>query len=369
MNPMVKIGVVGASWFSDLWYLPVLEKHPNVILQAICSKNGDSAKRMAEKYRIQKVYSSYQSMVAREELDGICIVTPNDTHKAITLMAIEKGLHVMCEKPLAIDSKEAFEMFSSASKKNIVHAVNFTYRENPGIQMIKEMVRNGKLGKTLEGDFEYTGDYGLNGSPGWRGNRSEAGIGGILQDLGSHLIDLAQETVGEKIIEVMGMSTFLESGPPKKLVEFPESNQAADSVRFLANFASGFQATFRTSWISIQGNKGQTIEIKINGTEGSIQFVATELGTSLYFAKKGEQWQQITLEDSTSFNLNTKPNEENFRPWRLSSKNEVWKWIDNMIGDHQAAIASFEDGYYVQKVIDSVMESAQQGKRMRMDEN
>lgn len=367
MNRKVKIGVVGASWFSDLWYLPVLKKHPNVLLQAICSKNGESARRMAKKYSVSNVYSSYHSMIVEEELDGICIVTPNDTHKAITLMAIENGLHVMCEKPLAIDSKEAFEMFSLASKKGMVHAVNFTYRENSGIQRIIEMVRNGKLGKVLEGDFEYSGDYGLGGSPGWRGNNSEAGIGGILQDLGSHLIDLAQVTVGEKIIEVMGMSTFLESGPPNMLVEFPESNQAADSVQFLAKFASGFQATFRTSWISIQGNKGQTIEIKINGTEGSIRFVATELGTSLYFAKKGEKWQQITLDDSTSFNLNTERSEENFRPWRLSSKNEVWKWIDKINGDHQAAIASFEDGYYVQKVIDSVMESAQQGKRIRVD--
>ncbi|MCM3665808.1 Gfo/Idh/MocA family oxidoreductase [Mesobacillus subterraneus] len=365
MGNKVNIGVIGASWFADLWYLPVLNEHPDAVIKAICSKNGESARRMAEKYSIKESYSSYKKMIDDAELDGVCIITPNDSHKDISLYAIEKGLHVMCEKPMSLNGEEAKVMVAAARDKGITAGVNFTYRENPGVQKTREFLREVKLGTVLEGSFEYSGDYGLNGPPGWRGQRDTGGIGGILQDLGSHLIDLAQEVVDDQLVEVMAMANFLKRDSTPELTEFAEGNQAADSVVFIGKFSSGFHSVFRTSWIAIQGNKGQTIEIKLHGSKGSIHLIAAELGISLFFAEKGKGWEEIQLGKGTdSFQLSSKAEERKFRPWRISTRNEVWKWLDHITGKSESRIASFEEGYQVQQVIDAIMDSAAKGRRI-----
>nr|WP_285841896.1 Gfo/Idh/MocA family oxidoreductase [Sutcliffiella horikoshii] len=350
----VKIGIVGASWFADLWYLPVLNMHEDVRLVAICSQSGESAQRMAEKYEVENVYTDYQRMMEEEDLDGICIVTPNDTHREIALAAISKGLHVMCEKPMAMNAEEAKEMLDAASEMGVVHAINFTYREHPAIQKLRELVKEDFIGAVHELNFEYSGDYGLDGPPGWRGTVSKGGIGGVLQDLGSHIIDAAQYILEDDIIKVNGSLFFYEDG---KLVDYAEKkseDQAADSVSLLADFSKGTKASFYTSWVTPQGNKHQTIDIKLHGGKGSLHLFSCELGTSLSYAKGGVQWQQIELEGLSPLEWDQPPSEGKFRPWRLTDKNEVWKWIDHITGKRENQLATFESGLSVQKVIDAV---------------
>lgn len=353
----VKVGVVGASWFADLWYLPVLQMHPEVTIAAICSKTGESAQQMARKYNIEKVYTEYRQMIENEELDGICIVTPNDSHKEIAIAAMEKGLHVLCEKPMAMNAKEAFEMNEAAKVNSVVHGINFTYRGHPGIQKLREFLEEGLIGEVYDSYFEYSGDYGLNGPPGWRGTISKGGIGGVLQDLGSHIIDAAQYILQDDICKVNGTLFFLENGRLVELENKKTIDQAADSVSFSTQFAKGVQASFYTSWVTPQGNKHQTIEIKLHGKEGSLHLLTCELGTSLRHAKAGEKWQEVELQGVTSFDWNNAPTEETFRPWRLTKNNEVWKWIDCITGKNNSQLATFEDGLAVQRVIDEVVGS------------
>ncbi|WBL14589.1 Gfo/Idh/MocA family protein [Sutcliffiella sp. NC1] len=355
----LKIGVVGASWFADLWYLPVLQMHPDVTLSAICSRTGESAKRLAEKYNIENVYIDYKEMFEKENLDGVCIVTPNDSHKDITLAAIEKGLHVICEKPMALNAVEAEEMEKAARASSVVHAINFTYREHPGIQKLLELIKDGLIGNIHEAFFEYTGDYGLNGPPGWRGTISTGGIGGVLQDLGSHLIDVAQYILQDEIINVHGSLSFMEDDRLVNVSKKQSKDQAADSVSFTAHFSNLVRASFYTSWVAPQGNKHQTIDIKLYGSKGSIHLLTCELGTSLRYAMKGEEWREISLEGATPLQWDEKPSEEKFRPWRITNRNEVWKWVDHILGRKDRELATFTSGLSVQRVIDEVIVSAE----------
>ncbi|CAG9620336.1 Gfo/Idh/MocA family protein [Sutcliffiella rhizosphaerae] len=351
----VNVGVVGASWFADLWYLPVLQMHPDVAIAAICSKTGESAQNMAKKYEVERVYADYRQMLEDENLNGICIITPNDSHKEIALAAIAKGLHVLCEKPMAMDAIEAYEMNEAAKTKGIVNAINFTYREHPAIQKLREVVAKGLIGDVYQSYFEYSGDYGLNGPPGWRGTISKGGIGGVLQDLGSHLIDMAQFILQDKINKVNGTLFFMENGRLVDTAMKKSIDQAADSVSFSARFAKGVQASFHTSWVTPQGNKHQTIDIKLHGRDGSLHLFTSELGTSLRHAKIGGKWNEMELEEVTAFDWNNKPSEQAFRPWRLTNKNEVWKWIDQINGNNPAHLPTFQDGLNVQRVIDEVI--------------
>ncbi|MFS0637869.1 Gfo/Idh/MocA family oxidoreductase [Mesobacillus foraminis] len=149
----VKIGVVGAGAFAELWYLAILSRHPAVLLKAICSPSGSSAPQLARKYNVPATYHSYKEMLEEEDLDGICIVTPNESHFGIAVEAAKLGIHVMCEKPLAMDHNEARSMLEAAERNNIIHGVNFTYRENPGVKKMKELLAQGLIGKVYEGTF------------------------------------------------------------------------------------------------------------------------------------------------------------------------------------------------------------------------
>ncbi|WP_332693615.1 Gfo/Idh/MocA family protein [Halalkalibacter lacteus] len=370
----INIGVVGAGSFADLWYLPILERHPNVHIQAICSPSGTSAENLAKKYTIHSSYQSYKEMFEKAELDGICIVTPNESHHDIAVEASKRGIHVMCEKPLAMDQHEAHSMVKAAEENKIIHGVNFTYRENPGVQKLKELLERGFIGIVYDGKFQYTGAYGLSGPPGWRGTKSKGGTGGVLADLGSHLIDLVQFVLGENVRSVQSSLSFLHEGKLKMIHDMDNYDQSADSVYFNGTFSSGAHGSFYTSWISSQGNRGQTIELSFFGSEGTIQFLSSELGVQLKYAHGKGQWQEIHLENVIKWDDMAEPNEGRFRPWRLTNRNEIWKWLDLILKRKKSerrlltGIPNFRDGYSVQKVIDAVIQSAYLGKVVSVKE-
>lgn len=371
MSPSkVNIGIVGAGSFADLWYLPLLKKHPSVNIQAICSAGGSSAKKLAEKNDIHSSYFSYTDMFDKEALDGVCIVTPNISHFSIALEASKRGIHVMCEKPLAMDQREARSMVKFAKDSQIVHGVNFTYRANPAIKVLKHLLVEGFIGKVYEGKFQYTGGYGLSGPPGWRGTKSKGGVGGALADLGSHLIDLVQYVLSEKIDSVQSSLSFLHEGKLKNIQQMESHDQSADSVFFNASFPSGAHGSFYTSWISAQGNKNQTIELSFFGSKGAITFLSSELGVQLRYAHGREPWKEIQVDNVIKWNDFAEPSEENFRPWRLTDQNIIYKWIDLILEKQEKGkcelidIPTFEDGYVVQKVMDSVVQSAYERKEI-----
>jgi predicted dehydrogenase len=366
-NQKVKIAVAGAGSFADLWYLPILKHHPSVILKSICSRNGTNAERLAAKYDIPSSFQSYNEML-EEDIDGVCIVTPNSSHHDMAVLAAEKHIHVMCEKPLAMDARQAKAMWETAERNDIIHGVNFTYRENPAVVRLKELIHEGLIGEVYEGKFEYSGDYGLSGPPGWRGTCSAGGKGGVLADLGSHLIDAVHYILGEEIEEVSASLSCLEDGRLKRLSESADEDHAADSAFFHASFPSGIQGFFYTSWVSTQGNRNQTIDLMVKGEKGALQLLSSELGIRLRYARLKGPWQDLTLENIVPWDDAAQPSEERFRPWRLTKKNEIWKWVDAILDKKERDRPTFRDGYAVQCVIDSVLLSDQLRKEIAVNE-
>jgi predicted dehydrogenase len=366
-NQKVKIAVAGAGSFADLWYLPILKRHPSVVVEAICSRKGTNAERLAAKYDIPSSFNSYQEML-EEDIDGVCIVTPNASHHDIAVLAAEKGIHVMCEKPLAMDAGQAYAMWETAERNAIIHGVNFTYRENPAVVRLKELIEEGLIGMVYEGKFEYSGDYGLSGPPGWRGTCSAGGRGGVLADLGSHLIDAVHYILGEEIEEVSASLSCLEDGRMKRLCESADEDRAADSAFFHASFPSGVRGSFYTSWVSTQGNRNQTIDLMVKGEKGALQLLSSELGIRLRYAPLRGPWEDINLENIVPWNDASQPSEERFRPWRSTEKNEIWKWVDTILDKKERDMPTFKDGYAVQRVIDTVLLSDQLRKEAGVKE-
>src|SRR6185295_11043661 len=119
MPRSVRIGIVGTSWWTDMMFGPALRGHPQAEMVAICGRDQSRAEEMATKYSIPQVYSDYREMIAHGDLNAVIVATPDDLHYEITLHALGAGLHVLCEKPLALTAQQAWEMYEKAEAAKV----------------------------------------------------------------------------------------------------------------------------------------------------------------------------------------------------------------------------------------------------------
>ena len=126
----VKIGIVGAS-FAKAAYLPALKHIEGVEVAAISSFNIQNAKSCAAEFNVNNFYDNWEKMLDENSFDLICIATPTDLHAPISIQALKKGAHVLCEKPTAMNAQEAREMLKVANDQNKIHMIDHELRFNP----------------------------------------------------------------------------------------------------------------------------------------------------------------------------------------------------------------------------------------------
>ena len=125
MTEQVRVGVVGTSWWADMHHLPYLKSHPQAQIAAICGRNKDRAEKIAGKYEIPTVYTDYREMIEKGELQALIASVPDDIHYPVVMAALDAGLHVICEKPMAMNVVQAQEMTDRALEKKVKHMTYF----------------------------------------------------------------------------------------------------------------------------------------------------------------------------------------------------------------------------------------------------
>ena len=362
----VRVGIVGPSWWVDYWHLPALKNHPDVIVTAVCGEKERSAEEVKIKYGEKaRYYTDLDKMLDTALLDGVVVCTPNNLHHPVTMAAMHAGLHVTCEKPMAITTDEAEEMFSTAQSKSLIGMINFPYRDNPAVKEMKSKLADGYVGTPFHISGSYHGGFGLGDKRGWRGYRDKSGAG-ILGDLGSHLIDLARYVLQQEFGSVCAHTmTALKSPAAEKKwlpsrTENPEVGALNDdSCTFLAEFEKGTQGIFHTSWLAYQGAYTQHQELEIYGSEGRLHFVANHAGTFLRGMRRGEQkWEWFPVAGTVSPEDAREESEDYFRPGRLTPTNTTYRWVEAIKANDRRLTPSFEDGWRSQLVIDAVLVSS-----------
>ena len=238
MPDCVRVGVIGTSWYADLAHLPRMKSHPRAQLAAICGRNRQRADEMATKYDIPAVYTDYRAMIEAGGLDAVVVSTPDDLHYPMTMSALDVGLHVLCEKPLALTLAQAQEMYERAEAAGLKHMVCFTYRWwPPAFRYLKQLIEEGYLGRLYQARFTYLGGYARRPYYQWKWDR-QRGLGS-LGDLGSHMIDLARWYGGEIARVSACLGTFVERPGPESAPLDP----ANDACTMTVQFQSGAMAT------------------------------------------------------------------------------------------------------------------------------
>ncbi|WP_308799851.1 Gfo/Idh/MocA family protein [Agromyces silvae] len=242
---------------------------PEPRLVVIVHPDEARARAAAEQYGVERWTTSWQDAVADPEVDLVDIVTPNLHHRDVAVAAARAGKHIWCEKPLAVTADDAQRMTEAAEAAGVVTLVGFTYLQNPGLALARELVRRGELGDL----FSFTGFFSADTmiDPDvpftWRTDRSRAG-GGAVGDLGSHLISLARHLVGG-VSRVAGLSrTVVPERVDADGVRHRVDND--DHTLALLEFSNGVIGTMQAS--RVQTGRAFEVSFVLTGTRGAIRF-------------------------------------------------------------------------------------------------
>ncbi len=190
MARLIKIGIIGCGGIANGKHMPSLKKVKDCEMVAFCDIVPERAEKAAKQYGAPgaKVYTDYRELLADSEIEVVHVCTPNRSHSFITVDALESGKHVMCEKPMAINSEEAKKMLDAAKRTGKKLTIGYQSRFRPDSSYMKKEAEDGTFG-----DIYYAKATALRrrAVPTWGVflNEYEQG-GGPLIDIGTHALDL-----------------------------------------------------------------------------------------------------------------------------------------------------------------------------------
>ncbi|PXX25590.1 Gfo/Idh/MocA family protein [Arenibacter sp. ARW7G5Y1] len=208
MAKKVKWGIIGLGNIARN-FVKDLALVNDAQIYAAASRNLDKAKGFAEEYKIPNAYGSYKELLECKEVDVVYIATPHTSHCELSIMAMEHGKHVLCEKPMGINRAEVEKMLAAAKQNKVFLMEALWSRFNPSIKKAKQLIDNGEIGPLayIHADFAF---YALDRDLKGRVLNPEL-AGGSLLDIGIYPIFLAYLLLG-KPDQILSSSNFHDNG-------------------------------------------------------------------------------------------------------------------------------------------------------------
>lgn len=348
----IRAAVIGASFARDA-YLPALRTLPDVELVAISSARLESAQAVANAFNIPHAYDDWSAMLDAHELDLVGIATPTIYHAPMALKALQRGAHVICEKPMAMNVQEAREMYETAESLGRLHIIGHELRFNPTRRKLKALIDERAIGDVRHVQI-------VNISPTWGDPASrpmgdwwsDASMGGgRLGANGSHQIDLIRWWLGE-VARVRGEVRTLVPNRIDKSSGAAWTATADDFTQFQLEMQSGAVVSVLLSGIA-RHNMGNTSQIF--GSEGTITLDNAD--EVLRVAAAGQSWEEHRINDP-----NATLDGINKGIWNVSFVGLMHEFTAAIReGRKLNAGATFYDGWRTQQVMDAVIASSAEG--------
>ncbi|MBE2976743.1 Gfo/Idh/MocA family protein [Priestia megaterium] len=236
----VKIGVIGCGSIAQHRHLPEYKMNEQVELVAVCDINTERANSVAQQYGV-KAYTNYEELLASSTVEAVSVCTPNYLHAPISVAALNSGVHVLCEKPMATSEEEAKAMIEAAKTNGKKLMIGHNQRFVASHQKARELIEKGEIGKiySFRTAFGHGGPEGwsVDGKDSWFFKKDEAFIG-AMGDLGVHKTDMLRYILNEEIVEV---GAFVESNAK-------DFANVDDNAVCVLKTESGIIGTLAASW-------------------------------------------------------------------------------------------------------------------------
>jgi scyllo-inositol 2-dehydrogenase (NADP+) len=288
---MLRAAIIGLGKMG-LSHQSMVNVHPQLTLISVCDSSGYVLDVLA-KYTGVKTYTDYKKMLAEEQLDCVFVATPSRYHAEIVTAALERNLHVFCEKPFALDPGIGYRLAETAERKKLVNQVGYHYRFVATFNETKRLLEQNLIGELHHVRAEAYGPVVLRpkGTT-WRSQKSEGG--GCLFDYSCHAIDLLNYLVGRPIA-VSG-----------SVLNSVFSNDVDDEIYSTFQFSKGLYGQLATNWsdesfrkmsvkLSFWGSNGrinvdrQELQVYVRSVGWTVRYT-TELTKPVWFYVRGEEY-------------------------------------------------------------------------------
>lgn len=348
-----RVGIAGAG--IGVRYARSFQTVPGVEVVALCAASRERSEPAARELGIPAVYTSFDAMLAECALDVAVVATPNDLHHSQTLAAIEAGAHVVCDKPLALDSAQARAMLDAATRRGVRHIVPFWLRFVPAVARAHELMAGGSLGLPVFADVHFLncGWGDPEGPMRWQFERARAGSG-ALSNIGSHAIDALHWLAGDirRICATTAIAVPVRHWPDGREAR-PDAD---DTAAFAAELANGAPVSFLASHVAYTSRSAFSLAVhcRAGSVAVSLDTTAADPRGRLTVMRRGDE----------------APHDEPLPAAAYAPANgglvdgpynAIARELIGAIGERRAASPDFADGLRVQDTIDAALASVASG--------
>lgn len=343
----VRVGVIGVGNIAQTAIMPAYFKQPDMEIMAVCDIKGERAEEVARKHNIPHVYTDFNEMVKRDDIDAVSVCTWNNSHAPATIAALEAGKHVLCEKPPAMSVAEAEAMRDAAKRSGKVLMYGLVQRFRSEVTVLRDMMAAGKFGDIYFGKATI---LRRRGTPlGWFTDPAKAG-GGPVIDIGVHVIDLTRYLMGSPKPVRVSAAVFDKLGDYKtKMVsrwKALDTDNLVFGVEDLAggviHFDNGAALIFDVSWAA-----------NVKAIPFHSQVVGTKAGASV------EPFEIYTEDEG--YLTDVRPVIEKGNAFEA----EVRHFLD-CVKTGATPITNADEGVEIQKILNGIYESARLGKEVEL---
>ncbi|HXR49161.1 MAG TPA: Gfo/Idh/MocA family oxidoreductase [Candidatus Limnocylindrales bacterium] len=345
----------------------------NVELHTLCGRHAASVQAARAQLGWQNAATDWQEVVESPLIDIVDIGAPNDLHAEIAIAAARNGKHILCEKPLAMNVKQAEAMLTAAQKAKVVHMVCHNYRRIPAMALARKMIGEGALGRIFHFHARYAQDWLVDPEfpINWRLQKETSGSG-ANGDINAHIIDLGRYLVGE-FKEVCGLlNTFVTERPLADALAKGARKMGKvtvdDAALFIGRMENGVLANLEATRFAA-GRKNH-FEIEINGSKGSLYFDFEDMNRLKFFNGDDPKDRQ-GFRDILVTERGVQPYAGNWWPpghiigYEHTFVHTVADFV-NACAEGKPVQPTFEDGLKNQRVLAAVEESNQKGRWVKL---
>ncbi len=355
----LRIGIIGCGGIANGKHMPALSKLKDVEMVAFCDIVEERAQKAAKEYGAEgaQVFTDYRELL-KLDLDVVNVLTPNKSHSPITVDALEAGKHVMCEKPMAINTEEAMKMVEAAKRTGKKLTIGYQNRFRPDSMYLKKCIEAGDLG-----DIYYARALAIRrrAVPTWGVFLdAEQQGGGPLIDIGTHALDLTLWEMDNYEPDMVVGSVFRKLGDNENSANAwgpwdPKEFTVEDSAFGFVRMKNGATIVLESSWAlnMIDANEAKTI---LCGDKAGADMLGKDGGLRINgerFSKMYVTEPALTAGSVAFFDGDLGGNAEDV---------EARMWIDHVKDDSKPLVVKPEQALVVTQILEAIYESGKTGK-------
>ena len=333
----LKVAVIGGGSIAQIVHLPILKKLEDVDVTAICDIDKSKVHTLSEKFNIPHWYFTIEDLIRHEKPDAVHICTTNLYHFPMSYLALKNGLHVLVERPIAINAVDTAKILDISREKKRTIMVGMHNRFRDDVQILKEFIKNDELGEVYYIKAGWLKSWSKNPVKPWVKKKDYAG-GGVLLDIGNQLIDLALFLTG--MPEIKSVRLYDYTINPEAEVE-----EAALAVIETKNHAS---LTIEISWRMHMEN--DMIYTHIFGKKGSAYLNPLRIQKELH---------------GNLVNVTPLLGEKSADRYKKAYEAEINHFY-RVIRKQDTNQSSVEDALYIMRIIDALYQSAKEKKEINL---